>query len=31
MREITCPNEHCELRGRREHGNIVLHGYTKVR
>ena len=28
---MTCPNEACELRGRQGHGNIALHGFSKVK
>ena len=26
----ACPNEHCSKHGKLDHGNIVLHGYSKL-
>ena len=28
---IACPNEPCELRGKLDDGNIVLHGFSKLK
>jgi hypothetical protein len=27
----SCPSAACELHGRREHGNLALHGFSKVK
>ncbi len=31
VRSRACPNEHCEKHGKRDHGNIVLHGYSRLK